>query len=47
MIGMRARARSVGGDLSVRSKPGQGVEIEVRVAAGGAEHERKDPHPVG
>ncbi len=47
MIGMRARARSVGGDLSVRSKPGQGVEIEVRVPAGGAEHERKDPHPVG
>ena len=47
MIGMRARARSVGGDLNVRSKPGQGVEIEVRVPAGGAEHERKDPHPVG
>ncbi|HXM40269.1 MAG TPA: ATP-binding protein [Bryobacteraceae bacterium] len=36
MIGMRARARSVGGDLSVRSKAGQGVEIEVRVPAGGA-----------
>ncbi len=47
MIGMRARARSVGGDLSVRSKRGLGVEIEVRVPAGGAEHERKDPHPVG
>ena len=47
MIGMRARARSVGGDLRVRSKEGQGVEIEVRVPAGGAEHERKDPHPVG
>ena len=46
MIGMRARARSVGGDLSVRSKQGQGVEIEVRVPAGRAEHERKDPHPV-
>jgi signal transduction histidine kinase len=47
MIGMRARARSVGGDLSVRSKAGQGVEIEVRVPAGGAEHERKDSHLVG
>jgi len=47
MIGMRARARSVGGDLSVRSKAGQGVEIEVRVPAGGVEHERKDPHLVG
>ncbi len=47
MIGMRARARSVGGDLSVRSKAGHGVEIEVRVPAGGTEHERKDPHLVG
>ncbi len=47
MIGMRARARSVGGDLNVRSKPGEGVEIEVRVPAAGVEHERKDPHPVG
>lgn len=47
MIGMRARARSVGGDLSVRSKAGEGVEIEVRVPAAGAEHERKDPHLVG
>ena len=31
MIGMRARARSAGGDVSVRSRPGQGVLIEVRV----------------
>lgn len=47
MIGMRARARSVGGDLTVRSKEGQGVEIEVRVPARGAKHEREDPHLVG
>jgi len=47
MIGMRARARSLGGNLAVRSKPGQGVEIVVRVPAAGAEHEREDPHPVG
>ena len=47
MIGMRARARSVGGDLDVRSQAGQGVEIEVRVPAGGAEHERKDSHLIG
>jgi len=33
MIGMRARARSAGGDLSVRSRPGEGVLIEVRVPA--------------
>ncbi|MGA3042912.1 MAG: ATP-binding protein [Bryobacteraceae bacterium] len=47
MIGMRARARSVGGDLSVLSKAGQGVQIEVRVPGGGTEHARKDPHLVG
>jgi signal transduction histidine kinase len=31
MIGMRARARASGGDVSVRSTPGQGVLIEVEV----------------
>jgi signal transduction histidine kinase len=31
MSGMRARARSAGGDLKVRSRPGEGVLIEVRV----------------
>jgi signal transduction histidine kinase len=31
LIGMRARARSAGGDVSVHSRPGQGVLIEVRV----------------
>ena len=30
MIGMRARARSAGGDVTVRSHPGEGVLIEVR-----------------
>jgi signal transduction histidine kinase len=30
LIGMRARARSAGGDVTVRSRPGQGVLIEVR-----------------
>jgi signal transduction histidine kinase len=30
MIGMRARARSAGGDVTVRSRPGEGVLIEVR-----------------
>jgi signal transduction histidine kinase len=30
MIGMRARARSAGGDVSVHSRPGEGVFIEVR-----------------
>jgi signal transduction histidine kinase len=31
MIGMRARARSAGGDVTIESKPGHGVLIEVRV----------------
>jgi signal transduction histidine kinase len=31
MIGMRARARSAGGDVAVQSRPGQGVLIEVRI----------------
>jgi len=33
MIGMRARARSVGGELKVRSQPGAGVTIEVALPA--------------
>ncbi len=31
MIGMRARARSAGGDVTIRSRPQEGVLIEVRV----------------
>jgi signal transduction histidine kinase len=30
MIGMRARARSAGGDVAIHSRPGEGVLIEVR-----------------
>ena len=36
LIGMRARARSAGGDVEVRSQPGEGVAIEVTVPAAGA-----------
>ena len=46
LIGMRARARSAGGDVTVRSRPGQGVLIEVRVPL----HDLPDEthsHPVG
>jgi signal transduction histidine kinase len=42
MIGMRARARSAGGDVNVRSRPGEGVLIEVRVPL---RHE-ENSHPV-
>jgi signal transduction histidine kinase len=34
LIGMRARARSARGDMTVRSRPGEGVRIEVRAPAG-------------
>jgi two-component system sensor histidine kinase UhpB len=43
LIGMRARARSAGGDVAVRSRPGEGVVIEVRVPLGDETH----TNPVG
>jgi signal transduction histidine kinase len=43
LIGMRARARSAGGDVSVHSRAGQGVLIEVRVPH---RHETHS-HPAG
>jgi signal transduction histidine kinase len=47
MIGMRARARSAGGDVSVRSVAGQGVLIEVRVPANVPASHETHSHPVG
>jgi signal transduction histidine kinase len=43
LIGMRARARSAGGDVAVRSRPGQGALIEVRVPL----HHETHANPVG
>jgi len=43
MIGMRARARSAGGDVAVSSHPGEGVVIEVKVPLGDEAHS----HPAG
>jgi signal transduction histidine kinase len=43
LIGMRARARSAGGDVDIRSRAGEGVLIEVRVPVGDETHS----HPVG
>jgi signal transduction histidine kinase len=43
LIGMRARARSAGGDVAVRSKPDDGVLIEVRVPLRDETHS----HPTG
>jgi two-component system sensor histidine kinase UhpB len=38
LIGMRARARSAGGDMEIRSRPGEGVLIEVQVPVGHEAH---------
>ena len=43
MIGMRARARIAGGELTERSRPGKGVLIEVRLAIPHEAH----THPAG
>jgi signal transduction histidine kinase len=43
LIGMRARARSAGGDVAIRSRPSEGVVIEVRVPI---RHET-NPHSAG
>ena len=47
MIGMRARARSSGGELSVRSQSGQGVAVEVLVPKRVVEHGKEDTHTAG
>jgi signal transduction histidine kinase len=47
MIGMRARARSAGGDMSVTTAQGTGVSIEVRVPAAGSRNETKNPGVPG
>lgn len=43
LTGIRARARSAGGDAAIRSRPGEGVLIEVRVPVAHEAH----PHPAG
>lgn len=47
LIGMRARARSSGGDLEIRSRPGRGTSILVSVPLGAHVDEAQDSHPVG
>jgi len=46
LIGMRARARSAGGEVTIRSSNGSGLQIEVQVPLGERQHEEKDPHLV-
>jgi signal transduction histidine kinase len=45
MVGMRARARSAGGELAIHSRPGEGVTVEVVVPNRTADDEPKDSHP--
>jgi signal transduction histidine kinase len=47
LVGMRARARSANGELTIRSAPGEGVFIEASVPLERQRHEEKDPHLVG
>lgn len=46
MIGMRARARSVGGELTVKKSNLGGVEINVELPLGDTQHASEDPHSV-
>jgi len=46
LIGMRARARSAGGEMTIRSFNGSGLQIEVHVPVGERQHEEKDSHLV-
>ncbi len=45
LVGMRARARSAGGEFTIRSTNG-GLTLEAMVPARGVRHE-EDPHPAG
>lgn len=51
MVGMRARARHIGGDLDVISKPEGGVRLSVRAPARPAgddnDNDEEDAHPAG
>ena len=51
LTGMRARARSVGGDLTVQSSNGNGsatgLVIEISLPMAHVQDRQKDPHPVG
>jgi signal transduction histidine kinase len=46
LIGMRARARSAGGEMNIHTIDGNGLLIEVQVPLAEREHEEKNPHFV-
>jgi len=47
MIGMRARARSIGGELEVRSAGRRGFVIEAKVPIQGPSHAQEDQNRAG
>jgi signal transduction histidine kinase len=47
LVGMRARARAVGAEITVSSRPGDGVLIRVQVPLRDSEYAAQDSHPVG
>ena len=46
LIGMRARARSAGGEMTFHSVEAKRLTIEVVVAGRGAKNAEENPHPV-
>jgi signal transduction histidine kinase len=46
VFGMRARARSAGGELAIRAGDGAGLAVEAKLPVRGARSE-EDPHPAG
>ena len=52
MTGMRARARSIGGELTVKSSGGLSIDVSLQLATPFVPQthvhlDEKDPHPVG
>ena len=47
LVGMRARARLAGGSLTLRSKPGKGLRIQVRAPIGGRDDGTENAHLAG
>ena len=47
MIGMRARARSAGGEVALSGPEPAEDSVEVQVPKRAAEHDEKDAHPAG
>jgi signal transduction histidine kinase len=47
MVGMRARARTIGATLALRSRPGEGVSISLQIPYGTSAYASQNPHFAG